>query len=332
MHFRQWKRREFIAALGGAAAWPVVASAQQPATSISRVGWLVTGSPAEYRLSLAAFRDGLKALGYIEGQNIIIEYRWAEGNIGRLPKLANELVQQKVDIILAGGALGAEAAKRATSRIPIIAAGVGDLAELGLVTSLARPGGNLTGFVAKLPESAGKRLQIMKEIEPQAKRAALLWNPISSDTKLELDITKDLAAVNDIAVEVHGASNIEQLSNALAKIPQSDPDMLIVLTDPFMFTHRKIIVRAAEQVRLPAIYAFREYVDDGGLISYGVSITDTYRRAAGYVDEILKGANPADLPVQLPTKLELIVNLKAARAIGFALPDSFLLRADEVIE
>jgi putative tryptophan/tyrosine transport system substrate-binding protein len=327
------KRRDFITLFGSAAAaWPLVARAQQPATSIPRVGWLVTGSPAEYRFSLAAFRDGLKALSYIEGQNITIEYRWAEGNIDRLPKLANELVEQKVDIILAGGALGAEAAKRATSLIPIIAVGVGDLAELGLVTSLARPGGNLTGFVAKLPESAGKRLEIMKEIEPQAKRAALLWNPASSDTKLELDITKDLAAVNDIAVEVHGASNIEQLSNALAKIPQFNPDMLIVLSDPFMFTQRKTIVRAAERLRLPAIYAFREYVDDGGLISYGVSITDTYRRAAGYVDKILRGAKPADLPVQLPTKLELIVNLKTARAIGFALPDSFLLRADEVIE
>jgi putative ABC transport system substrate-binding protein len=229
------RRREFISLLGiaSAAAWPVAARAQQAATSIPRVGWLVTGSPTEYRLSLAAFRDGLKALSYIEGQNITIEYRWAEGNIDRLPKLANELVEQKVDIILAGGALGAEAAKHATSRIPIIAAGVGDLAELGLVTSLARPGGNLTGFVAKLPEIAGKRLEIMKEIEPQAKRAALLWNPTSSDTKLELDITKDLAAVNDIAVEVHSASNIEQLSNALANIPRSDPEMLVVFDRSF---------------------------------------------------------------------------------------------------
>jgi putative ABC transport system substrate-binding protein len=327
------RRREFLSLLAGAAATcPVVAGAQQPATSIPRVGWLVTGSPASYRFSLAAFRDGLKALNYIEGQNIVIEYRWAEGNVGRLPGLANELVQQKVDIILAGGALGAEAAKHATSVIPIIAAGVGDLVELGLVTSLAQPGGNLTGFVAKLPETAGKRLQIMREIMPQAKRAAVLWNPTSSDTKLELDITKDLAAVNDIVVQVHGASNFEQLNNELGKISQSNPDMLVVLTDPFMFTHRKTIVRAAEQVRLPAIYAFREYVDDGGLISYGVSITDTYRRAAGYVDKILRGAKPSDLPVQLPTKVELVVNLKAARAIGFALLESFLLRADETIE
>jgi putative ABC transport system substrate-binding protein len=327
------ERREFITLIGGAAAaWPLAVRAQESATSTPRVGWLVTGAPAQYRFSLAAFRDGLRALNYIEGQNIIIEYRWAEGNVGRLSALANELVQQKVDVIVAGGALGAEAAKHATSIIPIVAAGVGDLVELGLVTSLAHPGGNLTGFVAKLPATAGKRIEIMKEIIPRAKRAAVLWNPTSSDTKLELDITKDIAEAHDLAVEVHGASNIEQLNNELAKISQSNSELLVVLTDPFMFTHRRTIVRAAEQARLPAIYAFREYVDDGGIISYGVSITDTYRRAAGYVDKILKGEKPADLPVQLPTKVELIVNLKAAKAIGFTLSDSFLLRADEVIE
>src|SRR5215510_1311689 len=230
------RRREFITLLSGAAAtWPLAVRAQQPTTRMPRVGWLVTGSPISHRFSLVAFQNGMKAQGYVEGKNIIIEYRWAEGNLSRLPELANDLVQQKVNVILAGGTPVVEAVKRATSAIPIVAAGVGDLAELGLVASLARPGGNLTGFVAKLPESAGKRLEIMKEIEPQAKRATLLWNPASSDTKLELDITKDLAAVNDIAVEVHGASNIEQLSNALAKSPQFNPDMLIVLSDPFMF-------------------------------------------------------------------------------------------------
>jgi putative ABC transport system substrate-binding protein len=326
------RRRDFITLLGGAAAaWPMAARAQQR-ERMPRVGWLVTGAPASYRFSLAAFLDGLKAMNYIEGENIMIEYRWAEGNVGRLQGLANELVQQKVDVIVAGGALGAEAAKHATSTIPIIAAGVGDLVELGLVTSLAHPGGNLTGFVAKLPETAGKRLEIMNELIAQAKRAAVLWNPTSSDTKLELDVTKDIAAARDLAVDVHGASNIEQLNNELAKISQSKPDMLVVLTDPFTFTEREIIVRAAEQARLPAIYAFREYADDGGLISYGVSITDTYRRAAGYVDKILKGAKPADLPVQLPIKVELVVNLKTAKAIGLTIPESFLARADEVIE
>src|SRR5664279_1622244 len=271
------RRRDFIAFLGGAAAaWPIAARAQQPATKIAKIGWLVTGSPTSHRFSLAAFRDGLRALGYVEGQNISIEYRWAEGNITRLPELANELVHQKVDIILAGGTVVAEAAKHATSIIPIIAAGVGDLAEVGLVTSLARPGGNLTGFVATAPETAAKRFQIMKEIKPQARRAAVLWNPTGSIAKLEWKIAKEFAAANDIAVELYDARDIEQLSNALAKIPQTGPDILVVLNDPFVFTYRKAIVDAAYRSRLPWIYGFREFVDDGGMISYGASITDTY--------------------------------------------------------
>jgi putative tryptophan/tyrosine transport system substrate-binding protein len=326
------KRREFITFLGGAAAWPLAARAQQRTTKVPQIGWLVTGSSTSYRLSLAAFRDGLKALGYIEGQNISIEYRWAEGNVARLPELAKELVQQKVDVVLAGGSVGAEAAKHATSVIPIVAAGVGDLVELGLVTSLARPDGNLTGFVAAAPETAAKRFQIIKEIKPEARYAAILWNSTSSNAKLELNIAKDFAVANDIVVALHDARNVEELRKALASISQSAADVLVVLNDPFMFTYRKIVTDAARELRLPAVYGYREYVDDGGMISYGASITDTYRRAAGYVDKILKGAQTADLPIQLPTKFELAVNLKTARAINFTLPDSFLLRADEVIE
>jgi ABC-type uncharacterized transport system substrate-binding protein len=326
------RRRRFIALCGGAAAWPLVARAQQPMTKLSRIGWLVTGSPASYRYSLAAFLDGLKALGYVEGGNIVIEYRWAEGDVARLPKLATELVEQKVDIILAGGSAGAEAAKQATSLIPIVAAGVGHLVELGLVTSLARPGGNLTGFVAGAPETAAKRLQIMKEIMPQAKRAAVLWNPISSNAKLEWATAKEFAAANHIVVALYDARGIDELRNVLATIPQSHPGFLVVLNDPFMFTHRKVIVDAAARFRLPSIYGFREFVDDGGMISYGVSISDTYRRAASYVDRILRGEKPANLPVQLPSRFELVVNLKTAKALGYAFPDSFLVRADEVIE
>ena len=327
------RRREFIALLGGAAATrPLAAHAQQPMTKVSRIGWLVTGSSGSYRLSLAAFRDGLKALGYVEGGNLVIEYRWAEGNVARLPKLANELVEQKVDIILAGGTVGAEAAKHATSLIPIVAAGVGDLVELGLVTSLARPGGNLTGFVAGSPETAAKRLQIMKEILPQAKRAAVLWNPISSHAKLEWATTKEFAAANDIVVTPHEARSKEELRDALATVPQSYPDLLVVLNDPFVFTYREVIVNAANRFRLPSIYGFREFVDVGGMISYGVSISDTYRRAASYVDRILRGEKPADLPVQLPTKFELVVNLKTAKALGLDVPSTLLARVDEVIE
>ena len=326
------RRRRFIALCGGAAAWPLVARAQQPMTKLSRIGWLVTGSPASYRYSLAAFLDGLKALGYVEGGNIGIEYRWAEGDVARLPKLANELVEQKVDIILAGGSPGAEAAKQATSLIPIVAAGVGDLVELRLVTSLARPGGNLTGFVANAPETVAKRLQIMKEILPQAQRAAVLWNPISSNAKLEWATAKEFAAANHIVVALYDARGIDELRNVLATVPQSDPGFLVVLNDPFMFTYRKVIVDAATRFRLPSIYGFREFVDDGGMISYGVSISDTYRRAASYVDRILRGEKPANLPVQLPSRFELVVNLKTAKALGYAFPNSFLVRADEVIE
>jgi putative tryptophan/tyrosine transport system substrate-binding protein len=326
------RRRRFIALCGGAAAWPLVARAQQPMTKVPRIGWLVTGSPVSHRYSLAAFLDGLKALGYVEGGNIGIEYRWAEGDVARLPKLANELVERKVDIILAGGSAGAEAAKHATSLIPIVAAGVGDLVELRLVTSLARPGGNLTGFVANAPEIVAKRLQIMKEIMPQAKRAAVLWNPISSNAKLEWATAKEFAAANHIVVALYDARGIDELRNVLATVPQSDPGFLVVLNDPFMFTYRKVIVDAASRFRLPSIYGFREFVDDGGMISYGVSISDTYRRAASYVDRILRGEKPADLPVQLPTKFELVVNLKTAKALGYVFPNSFLVRADEVIE
>jgi ABC-type uncharacterized transport system substrate-binding protein len=312
------RRREVIALLGGAAAPWMRVRAQQPTPRVPRIGWLVTGSPTSYRFSLAAFRDGLKTLNYIEGQNIALEYRWAEGKIERLRELAGDLVHQKVDIILAGGSLGAEAAKHATSVIPIVTAGAGDLVDLGLVASLARPGGNLTGFVAASPDAAAKRFQIIREIRPEGRRAAVLWNSASSNAKL--------------AVQLYGARDLDELQKALNKIAQSAPDILLVLNDPFMFTYRKFIVDTAAHLRLPAVYGYREYAEDGGLISYGASIIDTYRRAAGYVDKILSGVKPADLPIELPTKFELVINLKTARALGLKIPPSLLARADEVIE
>jgi putative ABC transport system substrate-binding protein len=327
------RRRTFIegvAALG--VAWPLAARAQQPTTKMPRVGWLVTGSPTTHRFSLAAFQDGLKALGYVEGQNISIEYRWAEGNLSRLPELANDLVHQKVDVIMVGGTNVAEVVKRATSDIPIVAAGVGDLAEIGLVASLARPGGNLTGFVANAPETAAKRLEVVREIKPQARRVAVVGNLGSSIAKLELEFVKNFAAANEFVLMVLDARELEGLKSVLTKIPQPDPDVLLVLNDPFVFTYRKTIVDAANQFQLPAIYGLREFVDDGGLMSYGSSITDTYRRAAGYIDQIIRGTSPANLPVQLPTKFELVINLKTARALGLTISRDFLLRADEVIE
>jgi ABC-type uncharacterized transport system substrate-binding protein len=314
------RRRTFVTLLGGAvAAGPFAARAQQQTTRIPRIGWLVTGSPMSHRFSLAAFQEGLKAVGYREGQNIKIEYRWAEGNITRLHELANELVQQNVDVILAGGSVGAEAAKRATSLIPIVAAGVADLVELGLVASLAHPGGNLTGFVGGAAETAAKRFEIMKEIMPQAKRAAVLWNSDNSSPKLEWHVAKGFVAANNIMVALYDARNkVEELGKALAEIAQSSPDMMVVLNDPFMFTHRKAIVETAGRLRLPSIYGYREFVDDGGLISYGVSITDTYRRSAGYVDRILRGKNQLIFLSNSPQSLSSLSILRLQKGLGLA--------------
>jgi len=329
------KRREFITLLGGAAAaWPGAVWAQQSATkkNFPTVGWLVTGSPTSYRHSLAAFRDGLTEAGYLEGQNIRIEYRWAEGNVGRLPELARDLVHQQVDVILAGGSVGAEAAKRATSIIPIVAAGVGDLVELGLVGSLARPNGNLTGFIAAAPETAAKRFQMVKEIKPEAKRAAVLWNSNGSNAQLEWKVAKEFADANGLTVILYDARDVPELTDSLARIKQSPPDVLVNLNDPFLFTARKLVVDSVREMRVPGVYGYREYAEDGGLISYGTNIADTYRSAARYVDKIFKGVQPADLPVQLPTKYELIINLKTAKALGLEIPPTLLARADEVIE
>jgi putative ABC transport system substrate-binding protein len=278
--------------------------------------------------SLAAFQDGLRSLGYFEGKNVTIEYRWAEGNLDRLPELARQLVQQQVEVILAGGSTGAQAAKDATSVIPIIAAGTGDLVELGLVTSFARPGGNLTGFVTAAPETAGKRVQIMTEIAPQARRAAVLWAAGTTNSGLEWKVVTQLASSLGIALQPYEARTLQDLDQALNAIVQSAVQMLLVLNDPFIFTHRKRIVESAAKSRLPAVYGFREFADDGGLISYGPNISDGYRRAASYVDRILKGEKAADLPVQY----ELVINLKTAKALGLTVPDTLLARADEVIE
>lgn len=326
-------RREFIGLFGSTVvAWPLTAGAQQSTLSMPRVGWLVTGSPASYRFSLAAFQDGLKAAGRIEGQNIAIEYRWAEGNVAKLPELANDLVRQKVDVILAGGTIGAEVAKHATSSIPIVSAGAADLVELGLVSNLARPDANLTGFVANAPETAVKRFQLIKQIKPDLKRAAIVWNSGSSVARLELNLVQEFTARNSVEVVLYDAHDAAGLRSALSSISQPPPDVLVVMNDPFMFTYRKIITDVALQLHMPSAYGFREFVDDGGLISYGPSISGTYRRAAGYVAKILNGTKIADLPIELPTTFELVINLTTAKAIGLTIPASLLSLADELIE
>jgi putative tryptophan/tyrosine transport system substrate-binding protein len=246
--------------------------------------------------------------------------------------VSQDLVDKKVDLILAGGSVGAEAAMHATSVIPIVSAGASDLVQLGQVKSLARPGGNLTGFVAVMPSITAKRLQIILEIKPETRRAAILRNPTNPTANLEWEIVKEFAAANNIALTLHDAYDLEGLAKTLTTIPQSDPDIFVLLTNPFVFTYRKLIVDAVNRFRLASMYGYREFVEDGGMICYGPNTPDTYRRAAEYVDKIFKGAKPADLPVQMPTRFELVINLKTAKALGVQIPPQLLARADEVIE
>ena len=310
---------------------PLAAEPQQPG-KVYRLGWLVSGSPVSHGLSLAAFKDGLQKLGYAEGRNIKIEYRWAEGNLGRLPELASELVRLKVDVILAGGTAGASAAKNATREIPIVMAGAGEPVEAGLVSSLARPEANLTGFAAAEPESASKRLELLREAVPKTHRVAVIWNPTSSSARREWSVAQDAAKVLGLVLVSHEARNEQELKNTLTAVMTTQADSMMILNDPFVFTYRKIIADSAMRSRLPAVYGFSEFVDAGGMMSYGAVISDTYRRAAAYVDKILKGAKPGDLPVELPTKFELVINLKTAKALGLTIPQSILVRADEIIE
>ena len=324
-------RRETVTSLLALAAVPLVAEAQQ-AVKVYRVGWLVTGSPTTYGISLNAFRDGLQKLGYVEGRNIKIEYRWAEGNLERLPGLATELVRLKVDVILAGGTSGATAAKNATREIPVVMAGVGEPVEAGLVASLARPEGNLTGFSAVAPQSTSKRLQLLREAVPGIKRVAVVWNSTNSNAQREWSVAQETAKVLGLALVCHEARTLKELGDTLATVPRAHPDSMIVLNDPFVFTYRKSIAEAALRYRLPSVYGFREFVDSGGLMSYGANISQTYRRAASYVDKILKGAKPADLPIEQPVTFELVINLKTAKQLGLTIPQSVLLRVDEIIE
>jgi putative tryptophan/tyrosine transport system substrate-binding protein len=241
-------------------------------------------------------------------------------------------VRQKVDVILAGGTIGAEVAKHATSSIPIVSAGAADLVELGLVSNLARPDGNLTGFVANAPETAVKRFQLIKQIKPDLKRAGIVWNSASSVARLELNLVQEFTARNSVEVVLYDAHDVAGLRSVLSSISKPPPDVLVVMNDPFMFTYRKIITDVALLLHMPSAYGFREFVDDGGLISYGPSIAGTYRRAAGYVAKILNGTKIADLPIELPTTFELVINLTTAKAIGLTIPASLLSLADELIE
>jgi putative ABC transport system substrate-binding protein len=326
-------RRQFIILLGGAAAaWPLAVRAQQ--TEMPVVGFLSSRSPDESKHLVAAFRAGLQTGGgYVEGQNVTIEYRWAEGQYGRLPELAIDLVRRGVVVLVAtGGEPSALAAKAATSTIPIVFSIGGDPVKFGLVASLGRPGGNTTGVSLLTTAPEGKRLGLLKELAPGAGVFGVLINPNSPAAEAQVRALQEAASAIGRQIQIANAGNDPELAAAFATLVQQRATALLVTADPFFDTRRDRIVALAGRFKLPAIYQFRDYAVAGGLMSYGISITDGYRQVGVYTGQILKGAKPADLPVQQPTKFELVINLKTANALGVKISDNLLSIADEVIE
>jgi ABC-type uncharacterized transport system substrate-binding protein len=329
-------RRAFLGAVtGGLLAAPLVAEAQQAGKTyrIGYLGQVPDSSTAAAPHMLAAFRQGLRDLGWVEGQNIIIEYRYAEGRSERLPDLAAELVRLKVDTIVAPTIQGATAAKNATGTIPIVMVAVGDPVGTGLIASLAHPGGNVTGLSFSVGvETYGKGLELLKETVPKVRRVAILWNPANLVNRLAIREVNVAARSLGVQLQLLEARGPSEFDGAFAVMAKKRPGALLVVSDTLFILHRTRLADLAARNRLPAAYGAREYVDAGGLMSYGPSIADLYRRAATYVDKILKGAKPADLPVEQPTKFELVINLKTAKALGLTIPQSVLGRADEVIQ
>src|SRR5262245_13611600 len=332
MQFHRWKRREFIALMGGAVAWPVTARAQQPPGSIPRVAFLGAESASTNRHFFDAFRQGMREHGYIDGQNVTLVERWGEGRSERFPELVAELLGMKTNVIVAVSASAALAAKTATATVPIVFI-ASDPLGVGLVPSLARPGGNLTGFSLFLgDEFSSKWLELLNEAVPAASRVAMIWNPVNPTNTRYVTVLQGAAGKLGITLHAQAVSAPDQFEDAFASIVAARAQALIVVADPLTVRYRDRIVQLTMRHRLPAMYGFREFVDAGGLITYGVNVPFLCRRAAVYVDKIIKGANPAELPVEQPTRFEFIINLKAARALGLELPPMLVARADEVIE
>ena len=333
LHVPLLTRRTFIGALAGATLAAPYAALAQTTGKVWKVGFLEAGAPTANPQFIEAFRRGLGALGYVEGQNIVIVDRWADGQIDRFPALLSELVQLKPDVIVVGSTAGALAAKAAVSTIPVVFIGVQDPLGSDLVLSLARPDGNMTGFsLAEEDGLLGKRLEIFREMVPAINRLALIWNSASPTGAPRLKEARSAAAKFGVTLEPFEVRDAKELDGIFATIAKERIGALMVIADPLTVRNRQRIVTLAASKRIPGMYSFLEFAQAGGLVAYGPSVPELFRRAATYVDKIFKGAKPADLPVEQPTKFELVINLKTARALGLTIPKDLLLRADEVIQ
>jgi putative ABC transport system substrate-binding protein len=324
-------RRTFLHSMaGGLLAAPLAAGAQQ-ASKLWRIGYLANGNPTTTAHTRDAFRQGLRELGWVEGQNITIEYRWADGDLLRLPALAAELVRTPVDLMLVAGGAGVRGARQATRTVPIVSAITGDPVTAGFAASLARPGGNVTGLAVQFEDLAGKQLQILTETVPKAKRIVILHHA-SPPNRVILEAAERAARALGLKGRVLDVRDVSELADAFRTAEREQADAMYVLPSPTFSRHRANLAELAVKHRLPGIYEDDVYVEAGGLMSYGPDFPDLYRRSASYVDRIFKGAKPGDLPFEQPAKFELVINLKTAKALGLTIPPSLLQRADQVIE
>jgi putative ABC transport system substrate-binding protein len=323
------RRREFITLLGSATiAWPVVARAQQP--KVWRIGVLAPVPPTPVLLS--AFRDGLRGRGYVEGQNLSIDVRWPQGSFDQDPSVVTELVNSNVDVIVVWTTPAAIAARRATSTIPIVMAAVGDPIGSGLIASLARPGGNITGLSSVITDLSAKLMELFAELVPSMKRVGVVHNPNNPATTMPLRETEDAVRKLNMQVQVVNAQTSDEFERAFAQLSAESVDGVVVIADATVVEQSRRIAELAQSARLPTAFQRRENVDAGGLLSYGPDLNNLFRQAAFYVDRILKGEKPAELPVMQPTKVELVINLKTAKALGLTVPLIMQMTADEVIE